>query len=204
MLLQTKRLTLREVLLTDLKQIHELLSLKETDEFNTLGIPENIEKTAQWVLDWSEEKKTSPRNFYTFSVELTGQPTFVGLVALYLGAANYKKGKIWIKLHSDHWNKGYATECLKELLQFGFRHLQLHRIEAGCAVENIASKKVIEKAGFVQEGLFRDNLPIRGKWVDNYEFAMLDTDFERLYPLQPDSPDIYRNEGINSSSGIIK
>lgn len=187
MLLQTKRLTLREVLLTDLKPIHDLLSLKETDEFNILGIPETIEKTAEWVLDWTEEKNTSPRNFYTFAVELNDQPGLVGLVALNLGAANYKKGKIWIKLHTNHWNKGYATECLKELLRFGFRQLNLHRIEAGCAVENMASKKVIEKAGFIQEGLFRGNLPIRGKWVDNYEFAMLDADFERLYPhSQPD------------------
>lgn len=180
--LQTKRLTLREVLLTDLQAIHELLSLKETDQFNTLGIPENIESTANWVLEWSEEKKTKPRNFYTFSVELRDQPSFVGLIALNLGAANYKKGKIWIKLHSNHWNKGYATESTKAILEFGFKQLKLHRIEAGCAVENNASKKVLEKLGMVQEGLFRANLPIRGEWIDNYEFAMLDTDFEKLYP----------------------
>jgi len=186
--LQTKRLTLREVILTDLQAIHELLSLKETDQFNTLGIPESPEVTAQWVLGWIEEKKTSPRNFYTFTIELTAEPAFIGLIALNLAAANYKKGKVWLKLHSNHWNKGYATEALKELLKFGFRELQLHRIEAGCAVENIASKKVIEKVGMLQEGLFRAHLPIRGKWVDNYEFAILDTEFEKLYPATPVAP----------------
>lgn len=182
MRLQTTRLTLREVLLTDLKPVHELLSLKETDEFNTLGIPETIETTAGWVLEWSEEKKTNPRNFYTFSIDLNTDNKFIGLIALNLAKANYKKGKIWLKLHSNYWNQGYGTESLKEMLKFGFRQLQLHRIEAGCAVQNIPSKKIIEKAGMIQEGLFRANLPIRGQWVDNYEFAMLDTDYEKLYP----------------------
>ena len=185
MYLQTTRLTLREVLLTDLQAIHELLSLKETDQFNTLGIPKTIENTAEWVLGWTEEKKATPRNYYTFSVELTADRSFIGLLALHLGATNYKKGKIWLKLHSNHWNKGYATEAAGELLQFGFKQLQLHRIEAGCAVENTASKRVLEKLGMVQEGLFRANLSIRGEWIDNYEFAILDTDFEKLYPTAP-------------------
>lgn len=199
MQLHTIRLTLREVLLTDLQAIHELLSLTETDRFNTLGIPETLETTTAWVLEWTEEKKTNPRNFYTFSIELTADHTFIGLIALNLGKANYKKGKIWLKLHTNHWNKGYGSESLKEILKFGFKQLQLHRIEAGCAVQNTASKKIIEKVGMIQEGLLRANLPIRGEWVDNYEFAMLDTDYEQLYP-EPDNLNVYQDEVIKTKT----
>ncbi|HET6226698.1 MAG TPA: GNAT family protein [Bacteroidia bacterium] len=179
--LQTTRLTLREVSFVDLSAIHELLTLKETDQYNTLGIPKTIDATTQWVYEWSEEKASIDRSSYTFTIELNDDRAFVGLIAIQLGNPKYKKGTVWFKLHPHHWNKGYASEALKKLLHFAFNKLHLHRIEAGCAVENIASKKVLEKVGMIQEGLCRANLPIRGEWVDNYEFAMLETDYEKLY-----------------------
>ena len=176
---QTTRLTIREVSLVDLIAIHELLSLPETDQFNTLGIPENMEATAQLVLGWSGEKD-KVRNAYTFSIELTSTRQFIGLIALYKGKPTYKKGEIWFKTHSKHWNMGYTTEALKRILKFAFTELKLHRVEAGCAVPNTASKRVLEKVGMVQEGLLRANLPIRGQWIDNFEFGMLDSDYEKL------------------------
>lgn len=177
---QTSRLTLREVSLADLPGIHELLSLPETDKFNTTGIPENMEATAQLVLGWLEEIKNPQRNAYVFSAELMHPRQFIGLIALYLGKPTYKKGEIWVKIHSNYWNKGYATEGVKQILNFAFSDLNIHRVEAGCAVDNLASKRVLEKVGMVQEGLFRENLPIRGQWIDNFEFAMLQSDFEKL------------------------
>ncbi|HSH67100.1 MAG TPA: GNAT family protein [Bacteroidia bacterium] len=177
---QTPRLTLREVSFADLTSIHELLSLPETDRFNTMGIPENMEVTAQLILSWLEEIKNKERNAFIFSIILNSTNQFIGLIALYLGKPAYKKGEVWFKTHSQQWNKGYTTEALKCVLKFGFKELKLHRIEAGCAVENIASKRVLEKVGMIQEGLFRANLPIRGQWIDNFEFAILDSDFDKL------------------------
>jgi len=55
--------------------------------------------------------------------------------------------------------------------------LQLHRIEAGCSVDNIASSKVLEKVGMTREGMKRKKLPIRGEWKDNYFYAILEDDF---------------------------
>jgi ribosomal-protein-alanine N-acetyltransferase len=62
-------------------------------------------------------------------------------------------------------------------LEFGFIDLKLHRIEAGCAVENIASTKTLEKVGFVREGMKRKKLPIRGEWKDNYVYGILEEEF---------------------------
>lgn len=84
---------------------------------------------------------------------------------------------MWYKLLPAHWGQGLTTEALKALISFGFDQLQLHRIEAGCAVENVASIRVLEKAGLTREGRKRQVLPIRGKWVDNYWFAILETDW---------------------------
>ncbi len=73
---------------------------------------------------------------------------------------------------------GYTTEALDRILKFAFEELNLHRIEAGCAIENLASARVLEKAGFKLEGTKRKNLPIRGEWKDSFSFAILEKSAE--------------------------
>jgi ribosomal-protein-alanine N-acetyltransferase len=50
-------------------------------------------------------------------------------------------------------------------------------VEAGCATENIASYKVLEKCGFTREAHTRQLLPVRGKWLDNFGYAILENDY---------------------------
>jgi [ribosomal protein S5]-alanine N-acetyltransferase len=173
----TKRLHLRPLQWTDVENIHIVHSLPQTDEFNTLGIPENIQVTEKLVSKWLAAQNTTPRISYIFCLELIATKQFIGLIALNLGELKYKSGEVWYKLHIDYWNNGYVTEALLELLQFGFKTLVLHRIEAGCAVDNIGSIKVLEKVGMTLEGRKRKRLPIRGKWIDNYSYAMLEEDY---------------------------
>ena len=73
--------------------------------------------------------------------------------------------------------KGYATEAVKRLLGFAFHDLKLHRVEAGCDVDNLASARVLEKAGLQREGRKRKVLPIRGDWKDNFIYGILEEDF---------------------------
>ncbi|MDQ3015533.1 MAG: GNAT family N-acetyltransferase [Bacteroidota bacterium] len=176
-MLETNRLQIRELQLTDIINVHQLHSLPETDEYNTLGIPETIQVTEKILSDWLEDQNQRPRNSYIFGIELKHDETFIGLIALILGKVNYKTAEVWFKVHKDFWRKGYATEALTKLLDFGFNQLQLHRIEAGCAVDNFASGRVLEKAGLTREGLKRKKLPIRGEWKDNYFYGILEEDF---------------------------
>ena len=176
---KTERLQLRELSLNDLDEIHTLHSLPEVDKFNTLGIPDTIETTKQLLLEWVTTQKEQPRKKFVFCVENDGKE-FIGLIGLTIGRPAYRNAEIWFKFHPKYWNRGYATETVNSMLHFSFRALKLHRIEAGCAVENVASSRVLEKVGMIKEGHCRKLLPIRGQWVDNFEFAILDTDFDSL------------------------
>lgn len=181
MVLKTERLKLRELSITDLEEIHILHSLPETDKFNTSGIPDTIETTKQLVKEWIRNQDEVPRKKYVFCIE-NNESAFIGLVGLTIGKPTYRNAEIWYKLHPKHWNQGYATEVVSRILHFSFTELNLHRIEAGCAVENTASRRVLEKAGMIKEGHCRKKLPIRGQWVDNFEFAILETDFYSAKP----------------------
>ena len=69
--------------------------------------------------------------------------------------------------------QGYMTSAVKALLPFIFKTLGLHRIEAACLTDNEASKSLLARTGFVQEGLARRYLLINGKWADHLLFAQL-------------------------------
>lgn len=174
--LTTERLLLREVVDSDLENIHALLSLPETDFYNALGIPETIETTQGYVDNWITHQKKEPRTLFAFAVEEKKTNQFLGLISLNLGKPKYRNADVWFKIHKDHWGNGYATEAFKRLIQFGFEELNLHRIEAGCAIANIASQKVILKAGLKHEGTNRQLLPHRGGWLDCYSYAILEED----------------------------
>ncbi len=174
--IETARTELRLIELTDLESIHKLHSLPETDEFNTLGIPENIEKTKSIIEPWISENQVKDIKNYTFIIEQKETEKFIGLFGLKLSSAKYNRGEVWYKLHSDLWNKGYATEVLKMIIDYGFDTLGLHRIEAGCAVENVASIKVLEKVGMIREGRGRRVLPLKSGWADNFTYSILETD----------------------------
>ncbi len=176
MLLQTERLLLREVLMDDLNDIHKFHSLPETDKYNTLGIPGSIIETETLISSWIQTQGELPRKKYVFVIENLAH-NFIGLVGINIGKPNYFNAEIWYKLHPHFWNNGYAIESLKAILFFCFTELKLHRIEAGCATKNVASIKVLEKAKFIREGLCRKILPIRGEWIDNYFYAILEEDF---------------------------
>ena len=177
MTLQTSRLVLEDLSPLNLADIHQLHSLPQTDEFNTLGIPDSLHTTETIVNEWLAQQEAIPRMSYTFVITLRATQSFVGLIALNLGASNFRKAEVWYKLHPGFWRQGFAREALTRVLQFAFSELRLHRVEAGCAVENTASFRLLESVGMTREGRKRKALPIRGQWVDNYFYAILESDF---------------------------
>ena len=80
---------------------------------------------------------------------------------------------------ATHWGQGYATEAVKAVLRFGFETLKLHRIEAGCAIANVGSIKVLEKSGMALEGRRREILPLKSGWSDNFSYAILESDYQQ-------------------------
>lgn len=174
--LKTKRLTLRLFVESDLEAIHVLQSIPEVDRYNTLGIPKDFDETKKMMQPLLEANQKDDIDNYTFVIEQKNDNQFVGLIALRLGSKKYNSAEVWFKLNPIFWGQGYATEALDKVLDFGFEKLDLHRIEAGCAVDNTASYKVLEKVGMKPEGRRRKTLPLKAGWSDNFEFAILETD----------------------------
>lgn len=179
MVVQTQRLILQEITWEDLEDIHWLHSFPEVDEFNTLGIPENLEATRKVIQSTINDQQAEKRKEIQWSIRLREEMTFIGLAGMRISEERFRMAEIFYKLAPPFWGQGYGTEVARALVDFGFDTLKLHRIEAGTATQNIKSIRVLEKVGMQKEGIRRKILPIRGLWYDNYQYAILDDD-ERL------------------------
>ena len=74
---------------------------------------------------------------------------------------------------SPHRNQGYMTDSLAAILEFAFSRIGLHRVEAACLPANEASRRLLLRSGFREEGYAREYLRISGRWQDHQLFAIL-------------------------------
>ncbi|MCH8925477.1 MAG: GNAT family N-acetyltransferase [Proteobacteria bacterium] len=74
---------------------------------------------------------------------------------------------------SPHRNQGYMTDSLAVILEFAFSRIGLHRVEAACLPANEASRRLLLRSGFREEGYAREYLRISGRWQDHQLFAIL-------------------------------
>ncbi len=120
------------------------------------------------------QKETRLDSAYVFFVLRESDDALVGGCTI----SNVRRGVTqcctlgyWIG--SQFARRGYMTGALRALLPFVFRTLGLHRIEAACLTDNDASKNLLARVGFRQEGLARRYLLINGEWADHLLFALL-------------------------------
>ncbi|MGZ2430484.1 RimJ/RimL family protein N-acetyltransferase [Rhizobium redzepovicii] len=78
-----------------------------------------------------------------------------------------------------HAGQGHMFAALQMVIPYIFTGLELHRIEAACIPDNARSIRLLEKAGFQQEGYLRGYLKINGQWHDHVMFSRLATDTDK-------------------------
>ena len=172
-LIETKRLIIRNFKDNDYKDLFEYLSDKETYKYEP-GESITIE-TAKNLC-----KKRSKNNDF-LAVQLKNK--IIGHI--YLGQIEPKTIKTWetgFIFNKKYQGKGYAAEALKAVVEYGFKNMDIHKIIAHCNPKNISSWKLLERVKMKREGKLRENIyfnvdkkgnPI---WNDTYEYGLLKKD----------------------------
>ena len=177
MIIETERLILSDLTEADVQHIFLLHSNKEVAKYNTIGIPLDIEVTRKILAPILEQDQDKRKSDFSWTIKKKDTGEFLGEIGLSLAPERYRLATLHYSLLPEYWGKGFATEAAKTLITYCFEELNLHRIEAGCAVDNIASIRVLEKLGMHREGRKRKVLPLKTGWSDNFEFAILEEDF---------------------------
>lgn len=86
-------------------------------------------------------------------------------------------GSLGYWMGEPHAGQGYMSEALFALLDFAFGPLGLHRAEAACLPHNAASRALLMKLGFREEGMARGYLRIAGRWQDHVLYGLIAEEF---------------------------
>jgi ribosomal-protein-alanine N-acetyltransferase len=121
-----------------------------------------------------EIKGNSTQSLMSLYISPRGEERIIGNVTL----SNIVRGPfqscyMGYKLDEKEINNGYITEAIEKVVEIAFLELGLHRIQASIMPKNIRSIKVMEKLGFINEGLSKEYLKINGVWEDHLHYVIL-------------------------------
>lgn len=158
--LETRRLWLRWPRMADSAAILRLAGAKAVAEM-TASIPHPYPSAAVEPFIFAMRKGNALGEHLVLAVTPREQPNeLIGMIGAHPQASGRPFLGYW--LGTPHWNKGLATEAVQSLIDTLFSLVEIEAIEADTRVINPASRRVLEKSGFRQEGSFLKALPARG------------------------------------------
>ncbi|WP_193769083.1 GNAT family N-acetyltransferase [Metasolibacillus meyeri] len=177
--LETERLVLREIKKEDASSILNYLSDAEVMKYYGLE-PFNSLNDALDEISWYQSiynNKTGIR----WGITLKEQGIVIGSCGFHNMVSQHFRTEIGFELSKEQWGKGIAAEAVGAIINYGFEHLHFQRIEALIEPPNRSSQKLVEKIGFVREGLLRNYEFTGGKFDDLYMYSLLKQDLDIKY-----------------------
>jgi ribosomal-protein-alanine N-acetyltransferase len=115
--------------------------------------------------------------FAQWAIARRSDDLMIGSCALFAYQQAHRRAAIGYALVSAHWGQGFAQEALRLVLDHAFNVLDLHRLEADVDPRNAASTRLLEKLGFVREGVLRERWHVGGEIQDSAIYALLARDY---------------------------
>lgn len=152
--IETERLILRPFCYDDINDYLSFFSDEDVQEYlGGIPIPKDFEDAKRWVNNMNGRCLKS-KLVITWCIELKEKNKVVGRCDLG-GFVRRSMADIAYYLSKEYWNRGLASEAVEAVVDLGFTNLMLHRIQATVLPQNIYSLKILNKIGFVEEGLLR-------------------------------------------------
>ena len=173
--IKTQRLTLRDMLREDQTVLHHLRSDPEVIGYMEYLRSDTASESWGWILETIEHNSRIPRQSYNLVIKRRSDNQILGWIGI--GQATGEPAGILdfgYALLPEFWGQGYATEALSGILKIGFERLGADLIFGECDSNNLASGRVMEKAGLHMEGQSEDSDQKDLKFVINRDawFAM--------------------------------
>ncbi|HPD98374.1 MAG TPA: GNAT family N-acetyltransferase [Synergistales bacterium] len=167
----TKRLVLRQLSRDDAPMLHNIWSDPVVLEFMVLDPFETLEEAIAMIelLDGLYETGTGVR----WTVTLASDGTVMGTCGYHNWAKEHFRAETGYELGKDFWGKGYMKEAMSAILEFGFKEMDLNRVEALVTDGNERSLSLLKSLGFKVEGLLEEYEWARGKFQDQWICSLL-------------------------------
>lgn len=171
-ILETDRLILRQLAAADAQDCFLFLSDEENIRYYDPAPITQLEQAEKSIE--RHRRRFAQQEALRWGITLKGENRVIGNGG-YAWEADNQLAVLSYILSKRYWNKGIMTEALTAMIQFGFAHIHLHRIEAQVAYPNLASARLLEKLGFQEEGRLRERQYANNQFVDERMFALINS-----------------------------
>lgn len=173
--LETPRLLLRPLTAADAPDIYAYARDPEVARTTTWQPHQSLEE-AHTFIAWAHHRYDlgSPE---PFGIVLRDTGRVIGTCGLSPIWA-HNRAELGYALARPYWGRGFTTEAVQAVLADGFQRMALNRIEARCMTENLASERVMQKAGMHLEGILREREICKGQTISLKLYALLRRDWE--------------------------
>lgn len=169
--LETDRLLLRKMKLDDAQDLFEYASDPEVAEHTTWTAHQSLQDSQDFLRSVMEQY--DKQVVASWGVVHKSNLKFIGTCGFISWVPHHHRAEIAYALSRKFWGQGLMTEAVRTVVAFGFRTMQLNRVQAVCEVENIASARVMEKVGMRYEGTLREHMFSKGRYRNLKMYSIL-------------------------------
>ncbi len=172
----TERLVLRPFTLADADDVAAMCGTGVLQRTVPLPYPYTKESAVSWISTHEENRRS--RTSYDFAVTDKETGKLYGAISLYMRVRNSPTAEMGYWIGEQYWNRGFATEAARAMIEYAFSELWLHRVFSRHYGSNIASGRVMQKAGMKEEGVMRDHLFVNGRYEDSVIYGIVSMDYD--------------------------
>jgi len=180
--IRTKRLLLRPYARADVDAVYAYQRLPEVHRY-LYTEPRSLAEVEALVAERAGAGAlTGPGQPLNLVADLADTGQLVGDCVLFWHSQEHEQGEIGYTLNPAYHGRGLATEAATALLRLGFDGLALHRVTGRLDARNVASARVLERAGLRREAHLIENEFVKGEWTDELIYAILRREWEARLP----------------------
>ncbi len=173
--LLTSRLKLREFWEEDYAALREMDLRPEMHTYER-AMPSEA-GTREALAGYLSSQLEQPRSVFRLAITVPPGEAVVGMVKFSQQWEAIREWEVGWAVSSAQWGQGYATEAAREMIGWGFRNLNVHRVVAFCHSLNRASVRVMQKLGMHQDGILRETRWLNGAWWDECVYSVLEREW---------------------------
>ena len=168
----SERLLFRLPTVTDAAQVFRLRTEPETMKYLDKHPMKNEEEALALINNMLSS--IDKNEGITWAIALPSNPELlIGTIGFWRIEKFHYRAEIGYMLLPEYFNKGYMTEAIRRVADFGFNEMNLHSIEANINPANAASAAILLKTGFVKEAYFKENYFFDGRFIDSEIYSLL-------------------------------
>jgi [ribosomal protein S5]-alanine N-acetyltransferase len=174
--IETRRLVLRPLAISDAPAIYAYQSDAEVYRYMSPEPPASADAVAEPIGGWLALPVEDRRPCWV--IVLREVDCVVGTISFNQLDRKNSNGQLGYEVAREQWGKGIGTEAVRAVLNYGFGTMGLNRIAGYCWEGNVASRRVMEKAGMTYEGTLRQLRYAKGAYRDMRFYSVLASEWQ--------------------------